>query len=162
MSEEKSVVTAQPMTSEAAAPEAEQESGGGPGATKIMIGAIAALVGVLVIGFIVSVIWALANPAAAQGFAIVRDFFIIALALEGMLIGASLVILVLQVARLTNLLQSEIRPILEQTNDTVKTVKGTAEFMSRNVADPVIKAGGFLAWLGSVLREVIGIFRITR
>ncbi len=123
---------------------------------------IVALVALLVVGFVVALVLALASPGAAAGVQIVRDFFIIALALEGMFMGAALIILVLQIARLTNLLQNEIKPILEQTNDTVRTVKGTANFVSRNVAEPVIKASGFIAWLGALLREVFGIFRTRK
>lgn len=130
--------------------------------TRVIVIAIVGLVAVLVLGFIVALVLALASPGAAAGVQIVRDFFIIALALEGMLMGGALIILVLQIARLTNLLQNEIKPILEQTNDTVRTVKGTANFVSRNVADPVIKASGFVAWLAALLRELFGIFRIVK
>lgn len=141
---------------------AEQNGEGDGNATRVIIGAIVGLVAVLVLGFIVALILALANPGAAAGVQIIRDFFIIALALEGMLMGAALIILVLQIARLTNLLQNEIKPILMQTNDTVRTVKGTANFVTRNVAEPVIKASGFVAWLAALLREVVGIFRVIK
>ena len=140
----------------------EQSQGsnaGGPGITRLVVIFIAALIGALVIGFIIAFILALVDPGAAAGVQLIRDFFIIAMALEGMLIGAALIILVLQLARLTNLLQNEIRPILEQTNDTVKTVRGTASFMSRNVAEPVIKTGGFMAWMLAILRELLGLRR---
>ncbi len=130
--------------------------------TRTIIWVVGALVALLVIGFVVALVLALVSPGAAAGVQIVRDFFIIALALEGMLMGAALIILILQIARLTNLLQNEIKPILEQTNDTVRTVKGTANFVSRNVAEPVIKASGFVAWLGALLSELLGIFRTRK
>jgi hypothetical protein len=137
----------------------KEEESSGPGATRMLIIVIGAFFGILVLGFVIALILALTNPGAAAGVQIVRDFFIIAMALEGLLIGGALVVLVLQLARLTNLLQNEIKPILDQTSDTVKTVKGTATFMSRNMADPVIRAGGFLAWLLAVLRELFGVRR---
>lgn len=140
----------------------DQNDEGNGNAARVVIIAIVALVAVLVLGFIVALVLALANPGAAAGVQIVRDFFIIALALEGMLMGGALIVLVLQIARLTNLLQNEIKPILMQTNDTVRTVKGTANFVTRNVAEPVIKASGFVAWLGALLREVFGIFRYIK
>lgn len=130
--------------------------------TRIIVWVVGALVALLVLGFVVALVLALVSPGAAAGVQIVRDFFIIALALEGMLLGAALIILILQIARLTNLLQNEIKPILEQTNDTVRTVKGTANFVSRNVAEPVIKASGFVAWLVALLSEVFGIFRTRK
>jgi hypothetical protein len=135
---------------------------GGPGAQRIMVIAIAALAGVIVLGFLIALALAFFAPGAADGIQIVRDFFIIILALEGILIGAALIVLVLQIARLTNLLQNEVRPILEETNDTVKTVKGTATFVSRNVADPVIRASGFFTWLLAFLREILGVRRALR
>ncbi|MBN2471153.1 MAG: hypothetical protein JXN59_10550 [Anaerolineae bacterium] len=138
------------------APEEETRD---PNVTRIIMWVVGALMLLLVVGFGVALVLALASPGAAAGVQIVRDFFIIALALEGMLMGAALIVLVLQIARLTNLLQNEIKPILEQTNDTVRTVKGTANFVSRNVAEPVIKASGFVAWLGAFLRELFGVFR---
>ena len=43
----------------------------------------------------------------------IRDVFIIFMALESMVIGLVLIVLVVQLARLTNLLQNEIKPILD-------------------------------------------------
>lgn len=139
-----------------------QEESSGLDGVKILVIAIGALVAVVVIGFIVAVVLALSNPGAAAGVEIIRDFFIIVMALEGILVGAALVVLVLQIARLTNLLQNEIKPIIEQTSDTVKTVKGTASFVSRNVADPVIKVSGGTVWLLTVAKELFGIRRAVK
>jgi cytochrome c biogenesis protein CcdA len=49
----------------------------------------------------------------------VRDIFIILMALMMVVIGAALVLLIIQLANLTNLLQHEIKPILHSTTDTV-------------------------------------------
>jgi hypothetical protein len=141
---------------------AEESAPGGTRPVRVIVGAIIALIAVLVVGFIVAFMLAFASPGAADGVRLVRDFFIIALALEGMLMGAALIILVLQIARLTNLLQNEIKPILEQTNDTVRTVKGTANFVTRNVAEPVIKASGFVAGAGAFLHELVSTIRSIR
>ncbi len=141
-------------------PALEQEASEGDGRpVRLIIGALVGLIVVLVVGFLVALILAFTNPGAAAGVQVVRDFFIIALALEGMLMGAALIVLVVQIARLTNLLQNEIKPILEQTNDTVRTVKGTAHFVTRNVAEPVIKASGFVAGAGAFLHQVVSTIR---
>lgn len=142
-------------------PEAVQQPLSEPGASRLIIYFIIGLVGVVVTGCALAALLALTNPDAAGSVQIIRDFFIIVMVMEGMLIGAALIILVLQLARLTNLLQNEIRPILEQTNSTVKTVKGTASFVSRNVADPVIRSAGFLSWLVAVIRELLGLRRVV-
>lgn len=75
----------------------------------------------------------------------IRDIFIIFMALESLLIGAALVILITQIASLINLIQNEIRPILDATNETVNTLRGTTTFLSENLVEPVIKLNSYLA-----------------
>jgi amino acid permease len=84
----------------------------------------------------------------------IRDVFIIFMALESLVIGLVLVVLVVQLARLTNLLQNEIKPILDSTNETVSTLRGTTKFLSDNLAEPVIKLNEYFAGLQSFLKLV--------
>jgi hypothetical protein len=81
----------------------------------------------------------------------IRDVFIIFMALEGLILGVALVILMVQLAVLINLLQNEIKPILKATNETVNTVKGTTEFLSAHLSEPVVKLNGYLAGLTKLL-----------
>jgi hypothetical protein len=81
----------------------------------------------------------------------IRDIFIIFMALEGLILGVALVILMVQLAVLINLLQNEIKPILKATNETVNTVKGTTEFLSMHLSEPVIKLNGYLAGLQKLI-----------
>ncbi len=81
----------------------------------------------------------------------VRDIFIILMALESLVIGLAMIILVVQLATLINLLQNEIKPILNSTNETVNTLKGTASFLSDNLVEPVIKLNEYLAGLKRLL-----------
>lgn len=83
--------------------------------------------------------------AKSETTAQIRDIFIILMAFESLIIGAALVILMIQLAVLTNLLQNEIKPILDATNQTVNTVKGTTTFLSDNLVQPVIKLNEYLA-----------------
>lgn len=85
----------------------------------------------------------------------IRDVFIIVVALESLVIGVALVVLIVQLASLINLLQNEVRPILKATNDTVNNLRGTAEFLGENVVEPVIKLNGYLAGLYRTL-ELMG------
>lgn len=94
----------------------------------------------------------------AETTARVRDVFIIVLALETLLIGFALVLLIVQLARLTNLLQNEIKPILDSTNETVSTLRGTTEFLSNNLVEPVIKLNEVVA----MLKQVGAIFSLGR
>lgn len=76
---------------------------------------------------------------------VIRDLFIIALALEACLFGIVLIIMLVMVIRLVNTLEFEIKPILQKTNEIATTAKGTAEFVSENVVQPTIKAKGYVS-----------------
>jgi len=56
-----------------------------------------------------------------------------------------------QLASLINLLQNEIRPILESTSETVNTLRGTAAFLGESVVEPVIRVNSYLASVRRVL-----------
>lgn len=86
----------------------------------------------------------------------IRDIFIIFMALESLLIGLALIVLIIQFASLINLLQNEVRPILQATNDTVNHLRGTAEFLGENVVEPVVKLNGYMAGLTRML-ELLGV-----
>jgi hypothetical protein len=86
----------------------------------------------------------------------IRDVFIIIVAFESLVIGVALIVLVVQLASLINLLQNEVRPILNATNETVNNLRGTVEFLGENVVEPVVKLNGYLAGLRRML-ELMGI-----
>lgn len=109
--------------------------------------------GVIFLGLIITgaVMLLTGDPAVAGKW---RDVFIIFMALEMLVIGAAIVVLMVQLAVLINLLQNEIQPILKSTNDTVNTVKGTAEFLSKNMSEPVIKFNGAIAGIQYLINLV--------
>ena len=109
----------------------------------IMAGITIAAILVLA-GIVVAVIALTKFPAVATN---VRDIFIIFMAFESLIIGAALVVLVIQIAGLINLLQNELKPILLSTSETVNTLRGTTEFLSENLVEPVIKLNSYLAGL---------------
>ena len=76
--------------------------------------------------------------------------------LESLVVGVALIILLIQMASLINLLQNEVRPILDATSETVNTLRGTAEFLGESVVEPVIKLNSYLASMRRVL-ELMGI-----
>ena len=120
----------------------------------IIAGIIAGVV-ILLAAIIVAVIFLARSPAAAAN---VRDIFIIFMALESLLVGAALVVLMIQLATLINLLQNEVRPILKSTSETVNTLRGTTEFLSENLVEPVIKLNSYLAGLKKIF-DLFGIIR---
>lgn len=142
--------------------EAEQ-SGGRKWYFWALIG-LGVLVGVFLIALIAAVVIALlADPEdAANWVGLIRDVFIIVLALEGMLMGIALIVLVIQLAALINLLQNEITPIVDNASETVSTVRGTAQFMSQNLVQPVVRIAAVTTTVGAILREFVGIRRAMR
>lgn len=87
-----------------------------------------------------------------------RDIFIIFLAVESLLLGLALVVLIVQLARLINLLQNEIKPILDSTTETVSTLRGTTTFLSNNLVEPVLKLNEYLASFKKLFK-LIGVSR---
>lgn len=93
---------------------------------------------------------------------IVRDIFIIILAFQSILIVGALAVLIVQIARLMNLLQNEVMPILKNTQETVSTARTTVEFVGSNLTEPVIRLNAYLAAISVLLRELFGIRRAVR
>lgn len=118
--------------------------------TKYVI--ISVVVVLVVLALIVLATIYLANPANSQTTEQIRDIVIIFMALVGLVIGVALVILIVQLSTLINLLQNEIRPIINSTNETVNTLKGTAQFVSNNLTEPVIKMNQLLAMLKQLFK----------
>ncbi len=118
----------------------------------IVLGVIAALA---ITGLIIwGVIWLAQNKAPE--IEAIRDIFIIMLALSSCLFGVVLVLLLVMVVRLVNMLEFEIKPILEKTNETVGMVRGTTTFMSENVVKPVTTASSYFAGVRQGLKTLFG------
>jgi ABC-type sugar transport system permease subunit len=121
----------------------------------------------VLIWLVIVVILVLAGLAAGTIFLLrsdvnttshIRDIFIIFMALESFIIGLALIILIVQLATLINLLQNEIKPILNSTSETVNTLRGTATFLSDNLAEPVIKLNETVA----VIRRLVDFLKIWK
>jgi membrane protein implicated in regulation of membrane protease activity len=117
---------------------------------------IIAVAVVLALITIVTFVFLMRSPPAAV--AQMRDVFIIFLALQSLVIGLALVILLVQLARLINLLQNEVKPILESTNETINNLRGTTTFLTDNLVEPVIRLNEYTAGLAKLLL-LLGIVR---
>lgn len=124
-----------------------------------LIPTVYAVIGVIVllilgIGLIVGVFYVAQNyPAELEAL---RDVFIIALALESCVFGIVLMLMLLMLIRLVNMLEFEIKPILEQTNETVGNVKGTSTFVSTKVISPVIRATSVISGVRKGAQALFG------
>lgn len=110
----------------------------------IIIAAVV-LVGLLIFGLVMLL------SADAATTSEIRDIFIIFMALESLVLGVALVILIVQLATLINLIQNDLKPILKSTNEMVSTLRGTATFISNNITEPVIKLNEYLAGIKKLL-----------
>jgi len=140
--------TSNTPTAEEIAAQSEQEKQMRRTMVGVIIGAV------VLLGLLGVAIYFLLQPATPTDK--IRDIFIIVVALESLIIGVALVVLIVQLASLINLLQNEVRPILKATTDTVNNLRGTAEFLGENVVEPVIKLNGYLAGLYRML-ELMGV-----
>jgi hypothetical protein len=113
------------------------------------------LVILVLVAAIVAVVAMLRNPGQTANF---RDIVIILVAAEAMFIGLAMIILIVQLAKLTALLQNEVKPILESTSETLNTLRGTTAFLSNNLVQPVIKANSSVA----AARRALDLLRMGR
>lgn len=74
-----------------------------------------------------------------------RDVFIIVLAIEALLIGLAMFVLVLQTGMMINILQNQVRPILEDTQATMLKVKSTTAFLAKYAVQPIISVNSYSA-----------------
>lgn len=86
--------------------------------------------------------------------ATIRDIAIIIIALQSIVIGVLLGVLIWQVWRLIKMVQTEIKPILTDAQETVSTVRGTTTFMSETVVEPVVKTSSTLVGLRRTLQSL--------
>lgn len=106
------------------------------------------IAGVIILALLVIGLVFLLHPNTPELYiARIRDVFIIIMALESLIIGLILFVLIFQIARLINLIQNEVKPILDSTNDTVSNLRGTTMFLSENLVEPVIKLNEYFAGL---------------
>jgi hypothetical protein len=116
-------------------------------------GAILAVLILVGVGF--AVVTMVNHPGPTEN---IRDIVIIFMAVEFLVIGAALIILIIQLAQLTALLQNEIKPILDSTSETVDTVRGTTTFLSDYLVQPAIKLNSYLA----AVRRALKLIRFDR
>lgn len=110
---------------------------------------------ILIAGVVLAVIAMVQNPATTEN---IRDIVIIFMAIESLLIGIALIVLIIQLARLTDLLVNEVKPILDSTNDTLGTIRGTTHFLSKNLVQPVVKMNSSFA----AIRRAADLLRFRR
>jgi heme/copper-type cytochrome/quinol oxidase subunit 2 len=93
-------------------------------------------------------------PNASANF---RDFLIILLAIESMVVFAFLGLMLWQLYQLIKLLRDEVIPLITTTKETVEQVKHTTTFVGQSVAAPVIGVTGMLTGAKAMVDTLRGI-----
>lgn len=130
-------------------------SGGMTPRQRVLVAGGIILVILVLVAAIIAVVGMLRNPGQTANF---RDIVIILVAVEAMFIGLAMIILIVQLAKLTALLQNEVKPILQSTSETLNTLRGTTAFLSNNLVQPVIKANSSVA----AARRALDLLRMGR
>jgi hypothetical protein len=152
-----------PPTPPPAEPTDEAAAGGGLTLRRVVMIASGGLIALILLIFVLALVVARGNVEQWGAIIeIVRDLVIIFLALEGILIILALSVLILQVARLINLLQNEVQPILKNTQETIKSAKGTVDFVSETVTGPIVRATAFVAGVNVVVNNAFGLRRMLK
>jgi hypothetical protein len=86
----------------------------------------------------------------------VRDLSIIILALESIVVGVLLGVLIVQVTKLIRMLRDEVMPILYSTQETLNTMRGTTTFISDRVVQPVVKVSSYTAGMRQAISVLFG------
>lgn len=113
---------------------------------------------ILALGLLIGSVWGIIWLARTQASTVeaVRDILLIVLAIESCLFGIVLLFMLLMIVRLVNMLEFEIKPILEKTNETVGTIRGTTTFVSQNVVKPVNEVRVQMAGIRRALKTLFG------
>lgn len=108
--------------------------------------------GIVLLAILVGAIVFLLNSEKTP---VIRDIFVILLGFELFVIGFAAILLIIQTARLINMFQHEIKPVLDAANETMSTFRGTAMFISDALVEPVIKINSYFA----SIKQVTTIFK---
>jgi hypothetical protein len=87
--------------------------------------------------------------------AALRDVAIILLAIESIVIGVLLALLLLQVRKLVMLLRDEIAPLLNSANSTMNKVETTTHFVSDTVVNPLVQVISYAKGSAETIRVLL-------
>lgn len=132
--------------------------------TRVVTWAVGFFIGLILLLFVMAVFYAWTSDAveAANRMDYWRNLVSIFMTLLIIIIVMAVGILIVQIARFVNLLRSEVKPITQDAQQTLKTARATTEFVSKHTVEPVIKTVSFTAGLLAFLREIVQLGRILK
>ncbi len=96
-------------------------------------------------------------PAATTG--LIRDIALIIFVIESIVALIAFVVMSTRLAQLFNFLKYELKPILNNTQKTVKRFSGTVSFLCDNAVEPTITAAAKVSGFQNAVNGVLGIFK---
>ena len=118
----------------------------------IALGAFAILL--VLVGIVTLILWL--SMTYAPEIEAIRDIFIIIFAAAACSTVIVLVMLLVAVMRLINMLEFELKPILEKTNESMTLIQGTATFVSANVVKPTISVTSYVVAIQRMAGVLLG------
>lgn len=112
------------------------------------------LLGILTLAAVAAIVY-LMVISSVETSELVKNISIVLLVFSSVIGTVSLVILIVQLSKLTNLVKNEAKPIMTTTRETVNHVKGTASFISDKMVTPVISTNAKIAGINRVVSILI-------
>lgn len=100
---------------------------------------------VLVGGLVAVAVFAVGSDGFAAVVEVTRNMLIIFVALGMLLAWTAFTLMLVQFARLANLVQAEMKPIVASSAEAVDTIRGTAKFVSQTVTEPIMQVNAAAA-----------------
>lgn len=143
--------------------ESTTDESSGMSMSRIVKLATGATIATILLLLVVALVAALtAAETWAPVIQIFRDVLMVVFIMQGILVIGATAILILQIARFVVMLQTEIKPILDNARETTNATKATAQFVSKNASDPLIQIKSFFAGLTTFIRELLRIRSVIK
>jgi hypothetical protein len=110
--------------------------------------------------FLIGLYLAFSNaPVNAPRIQVIREVLTTILLLLSIVVITALALLILQIIRLVSTIRHETKPILDTTRETLIGAKGSVEFVSKHVSEPIIRFTAWSSGLWLLIRDLGGIRR---
>lgn len=86
---------------------------------------------------------------------VVRDIAIVLLAIESLVVGVLLAILLVQLRALIRMLREEVEPLLDSAGDTARRVQGTVGLVTDTVVTPLVRVSSAVAGVREAINALI-------
>jgi len=90
-----------------------------------------------------------------EALGVVRDIAIVLLAIESLVVGVLLAILLGQLRALIRMLREDVEPLLDSAGDTARRVQGTVGLVTDTVVTPLVRVSSAVAGVREAINALI-------